>query len=635
MSGILGVLDLEGRGVERQMLAKLARGFSTRTPGQAVSGAEGGFGWAAVSLSGRLRPGQAIAGPRRGHWVLADARIDARDDLGAAMGNELDAAVTALEDADLLLRLYAANRLDGPRELLTRLVGEFVFAGFDRESRTLLVARDLFGQRPCFYAEIDGALWFTNTLACLHQHPRIDAVADEESIAAFLVTGENPRLEASFCRGVRRLPPGHALQASRAGVRLRRFADLGDGAKTPRREAEVIEGFLDVLRSAVEDRLRRKSASVFMSGGLDSTSVAATAHSLCKDAQARVLAVTGTYERLLPDQEGRYARKVAEHLGLHHEILASDGVELYESWDRPRPRPMQPIIDALCLGEPMLRRASDHARVALTGLGGDPLLQADPFHLAYQLRRGHLLRAARDALHTLRLRQRLPPTGLCTAWRRRRTDPLPGYPAWLHPELERRLRLRERYAVWQQRGRWEEAPFARSHGRSPARLGLGASTWTNVFESFDPGATGLPLRVTHPFFDLRVIRFVLGLPPHPWCVEKTLLRVAMRGRLPDAVLVRPKSPLAAYPRHAFPEHRRRRIAALLRITPGLEDFVQVERVARLLAAGDRVAPSLLDATFPVVALADWLHSPMEETRPKRPAPAVHKKRSAAHGHALF
>jgi hypothetical protein len=74
---------------------------------------------------------------------------------------------------------------------------------------------------------------------------------------------------------------------------------------------------------------------------------------------------------------------------------------------------------------------------------------------------------------------------------------------------------------------------------------------------------------------------------------------------------------------------------MLRATPGLEDFVQVDRVARLLAAGDRVAPTLLDATFPVVALADWLQSPMEETRPKRPAPAVHKERSAAHGHAVF
>jgi asparagine synthase (glutamine-hydrolysing) len=635
MSGILGVVDLEGRGVERQMLEELARGFSTRTPGRAVLGLEGGFGWAAVSPSGRLRPGQTIAGPRHGRWVLADARIDARDELASTVGDELDATPTALEDADLLLRLYAANRLDGPRELLSRLVGEFVFAGFERESGTLLVARDLFGQRPCFYAETAGALWFTNTLACLHCHPRVDTAPDEESIAAFLVTGENPRLEASFCRGVRRLPPGHALQASRAGVSVRRFAKLGDGFQNPRREAEVIEGFLDVLRSAVDDRLRRKSASVFMSGGLDSTSVAATAQPLCEDAGAGLLALTGTYQRLLPDREGHYARKVAEHLGLEHQILAADRVELYESWDRPRSRPIQPTVDALCIGEPMLRRASEHGRVALTGLGGDPLLQADPFHLARQLRRGHLVHAARGALHTLRLRHRLPPTGLCTAWRRRRADLLPGYPDWLRPDLERRLRLRERYAAWQHCGRWEEAPLAPSHGRSPARLGLCASTWTNVFENFDPGATGLPLRVTHPFFDLRVIRFVLGLPPLPWCVEKALLRAAMRGRLPEAVRLRPKSPLAAYPRHAFPEHRRRRIAALVRSTPGLEDFVQVDRVARLLAAGDCVAPALLDAAFPVVALADWLDSSMQEIRPKRPAPAVHKERSAAHGHAGF
>jgi asparagine synthase (glutamine-hydrolysing) len=50
-----------------------------------------------------------------------------------------------------------------------------------------------------------------------------------------------------------------------------------------------------------------------------------------------------------------------------------------------------------------------------------------------------------------------------------------------------------------------------------------------------------------PFFDLRVVRYLLAIPPIPWCLNKTLLRRAMRGVLPDAVRLRPKAPLAADP----------------------------------------------------------------------------------------
>ena len=53
-----------------------------------------------------------------------------------------------------------------------------------------------------------------------------------------------------------------------------------------------------------------------------------------------------------------------------------------------------------------------------------------------------------------------------------------------------------------------------------------------------------------PFLDVRLVSFLMAIPPLPWCVDKRLLRVAMRGSLPDALLRRPKSPLAADPLRA-------------------------------------------------------------------------------------
>ena len=67
------------------------------------------------------------------------------------------------------------------------------------------------------------------------------------------------------------------------------------------------------------------------------------------------------------------------------------------------------------------------------------------------------------------------------------------------------------------------------------------------FDHCDPGATGVPLEQWHPLLDLRLVRYLLAVPAVPWCMDKHLLRLAMRGVLSDAVRLRPKSPLAGIP----------------------------------------------------------------------------------------
>jgi asparagine synthase (glutamine-hydrolysing) len=71
--------------------------------------------------------------------------------------------------------------------------------------------------------------------------------------------------------------------------------------------------------------------------------------------------------------------------------------------------------------------------------------------------------------------------------------------------------------------------------------------WPSLFEGFDSGVTRVPIELRHPFFDLRLLSFLLALPALPWCSDKELLREASRGVLPDAVRLRRKSPLMADP----------------------------------------------------------------------------------------
>jgi asparagine synthase (glutamine-hydrolysing) len=83
------------------------------------------------------------------------------------------------------------------------------------------------------------------------------------------------------------------------------------------------------------------------------------------------------------------------------------------------------------------------------------------------------------------------------------------------------------------------------HPRREASGFLRQPYWPYWFEMQDPGATREALEIRYPFFDIRLVDFMLGIPPIPWCVEKNILRVTMDGRLPEEVRLRPKTPLVS------------------------------------------------------------------------------------------
>ena len=76
---------------------------------------------------------------------------------------------------------------------------------------------------------------------------------------------------------------------------------------------------------------------------------------------------------------------------------------------------------------------------------------------------------------------------------------------------------------------------------------FGTPLWQSLFESMDPSHTEAPMEFRHPFVDLRLLRYMLAVPPMPWCRRKHLIREAMREILPDEVLDRDKSPLQSDP----------------------------------------------------------------------------------------
>jgi asparagine synthase (glutamine-hydrolysing) len=159
-------------------------------------------------------------------------------------------------------------------------------------------------------------------------------------------------------------------------------------------------------------------------------------------------------------------------------------------------------------------------------------------------------------------------------------------------------------------GRWasyqrRRAPLHEPRGESLAVLARPG--WDRSFESADPNTTGLPVELRYPFFDARLMSFALALPSYPWCVNKTIQRDAMDGRLPDEIRLRPKTALAGDPlaARAWPAAR---LVALLRSTPGIERYIDVDAFERT-AHDSGLLTDRQPGTLAAAALAMWLRTP--------------------------
>lgn len=315
-------------------------------------------------------------------------------------------------------------------------------------------------------------------------------------------------------------------------------------------------------------------------------------------------AYTFVHDRLMPDEERRYSSMAADALGIPIRHYAVDGYRLFERWTEPefvRPQPMDAPL--LAVDVDLYREMSATRRVVLTGFGADAALFETRSRLARLLAEGRGWRALREAAVYARWHRRVPHPGFRTRRREREGGGAwaPPYPEWLDPDFERRAGLRAR------REESRALPPAPHPLRPEAYARLASPFWPRMLESFDPGVSRAPLEFRHPFLDVRVVSFLLSVPPAQWYNDKGILRIAMRGVLPEKFLRRQKTPLAADP-----------LAVRLREGPGpwLERFRLRKAAERFIvraalprfAGGDSDSGAIEEAWlhFRALGLSLWL-----------------------------
>jgi asparagine synthase (glutamine-hydrolysing) len=577
MSGIVGIVNTDGAWIDPEVLEQMTGFLAFRGPDAQLTWVDGSVGLGHALLrtteeSERERQPYSLDGQV---WITADARIDDRENLVSKLAGYGRDATLDVPDVDLILHAYHAW---GER-CVEHLLGDFAFAIWDSRQQRLLCTRDHFGVKPFFYAVVGHSLIFSNTLNCVRRHPAISDRLNERAIGDFLLFGWNQDPAISVFADVQRLPAAHVLTWSAQGPRLRRYWRLPtDGDIRYRREADYVEHFKDLLRRAVEDRLRTKRVAIFMSGGLDSSAVAATARKLTPAGHDLDLrAYTIVFDELIPDVERHYSGLVGRALNIPIAFHVADGYRLYKRQDQQELHTPEPLHDALSLvTADQYPQIAAHARVVLSGDGGDPAFLGSSVYALNLLKNGRLGRLAVDMWRCL-AHGLLPKVGFRARLRRwlgkRWTYP---YPTWLNQDLEAKLGLRAR---WQQVNK----PVPHMHPRRPeAYESLTHSYWPQMnFEYSEPGATRFPFEVRYPFFDVRLLSFVLAIPALPWCDQKELLRCALSGLVPDSIRLRPKTPLQGDPVRARLLRDDYGWLDRFESSPGLERFVDQQRIPLL------------------------------------------------------
>jgi asparagine synthase (glutamine-hydrolysing) len=657
MSGIAGLLNLDGRPAQTIDIQVMARIIGHRGPDGIHAWASGPAGLGHCLLRTTPDAGTLpLLHPSGKFAITADVRLDNRKELGDLLGLRITDDTPS--DAELILNAYLKWGESCPEHLL----GDFAFAVWDGRNQSLFCARDHIGVRPFTYFHQPGKVFaFGSEVKAVLAATGVPFQVNEARIADYLLLAFQDK-ESTFFEGVLRLPPGHWLRVDTSSFTARCYWSPDPTYELQLMdEREYVEGFRDLFTEAVRCRLRSVTPiAAQLSGGLDSSFVTCVAHDLlvAQEPDAVLHTITCIYDKYPECDERRFANAVLDRCSraVAHYIRpdqVSPLAYLDEAlWYEDGPS----YIHNDVMNRDMVRAASETGvRVLLDGQDGDTIVSHgwERLHeLAFQgnwLAFSHessalketlgypprwvfrtyggealseLARTGRWGTWLSRSRGASAASGIglwrlfrsyglsqaapeCArrAWRRLNGRPSVETPSLMHRDLAVRTEhCRHSSPVWR--------PYQKAREAHQRHMISGAHA--TCLEGLDRIASRFGVELRHPFFDRRLVEYCLALPSHlklrdGW--SRIVMRMAMDGIVPQEVQWRSdKSNLSSNFTNGIWHFERKRLEHLRQGSPALCGYVDHHRLVESL---DRFASHLTgkDAArflWPALNLAAWL-----------------------------
>jgi asparagine synthase (glutamine-hydrolysing) len=272
-------------------------------------------------------------------------------------------------DTETIIHLYE----EYGRDCVEHLRGMFAFAIWDTRQRLLFVARDRFGIKPLYYRLTRDWFIFGSEIKAILAYPGVEPEFNREILAEYLAFGYLSSPE-TFFSDIRKLMPGHTLELEETGeLRIQQYWDLPQPSDvTQHSESYYVERYRELLEQAVSSHLMSDvPLGVFLSGGLDSSAVAALTTKI-RRAPVETFSV-GYAEQ--PYSELPHARQVAKHLNsIHHEVTISSD-EFFNALPKMIWHEDEPIVWPSSVALYFVARlARERVTVVLTGEGSDETL---------------------------------------------------------------------------------------------------------------------------------------------------------------------------------------------------------------------------------------------------------------------
>ncbi|HEY0515261.1 MAG TPA: asparagine synthase (glutamine-hydrolyzing) [Thermoanaerobaculia bacterium] len=320
MCGIAGFIDLRNEGrIDRGILGRMTDTIVHRGPdlGGFFAEESAALGFRRLSIIDLKTGDQPLFNEDRSLVLTCNGEIynyrELREEL-EAKGH----VFRTRTDVEVLLHLYEE---EGP-EMLDRLNGQFAFALYDRRERCLFLARDQFGICPLYYAVVEGLLIYASEIKAILEHPRAPREVDLTGLDQVL-TLPGPISPRTVFRGIESLPSGHFMLARNGEVKTAEYWDLDYPLLGEEKDGLPEEHYAGRLGELFEQSVRyRLQADVpvgfFLSGGLDSSLIAAMIRRVSPDVQRHSFSVSFADERI---SEAKYQRLMSRYVSsIHHEI---------------------------------------------------------------------------------------------------------------------------------------------------------------------------------------------------------------------------------------------------------------------------------------------------------------------------